>query len=63
MTYVFCSEDKALLPALERAMVDGAVKAGGAGIETVTIESGHCPFLSRPEVVLELVGGAVAKIQ
>lgn len=60
-TYVFCEEDKALLPGLQRAMVDGAVEAGGAGIETVTIQTGHCPFLSRPEVVQELVEGALVR--
>ncbi|KAJ5609157.1 hypothetical protein N7528_009724 [Penicillium herquei] len=68
MIYVFCSQDLALLPPLQQAMLQGAVDFGdgtdgGAGIVTETIDSGHCPFLSKPEEVQRVIEMAAANIR
>ncbi|KAJ6004916.1 hypothetical protein N7540_012715 [Penicillium herquei] len=65
MIYVFCSRDLAILLPLQQAMVQEAVdftSGGGVGIVTEIIDSGHCPFLSRPEEVQRVIEMAVVKL-
>jgi pimeloyl-ACP methyl ester carboxylesterase len=47
-TYVICTEDRAIMPALQRANADRI----GTSIEWPT---SHSPFFSRPDLVAELV--------
>lgn len=47
-TYVVCTEDRALLPDLQERM---ARRAG----RVVRLDSGHCPQLSRPDEVVEVI--------
>ncbi len=53
-TYVICEKDEALLVHLQRSMVKDAVEVGGK-VRVETLESGHCPFLSRPDEVVRIV--------
>ncbi|KAJ5092802.1 alpha/beta-hydrolase [Penicillium angulare] len=63
MIYVFCLRDKAILGPLQKAMVEDAVNAGGDGIVTESIDSGHCPFLSKPEEVQRIIEGVVSSVK
>jgi pimeloyl-ACP methyl ester carboxylesterase len=57
--YIQCARDRALVFELQQILVDDAVAATAAadnkGIERVTLDSGHCPFLSRPDEVLDII--------
>lgn len=48
-TYVVCTEDRMIHPDAQREM------AAGAGAEVLEWPSGHSPFLSRPDLVADLV--------
>ncbi len=58
-TYVFCERDQAILLDLQVKMVRDArevlVVDAARDIETETLGTGHCPFLSMPEKVLGIV--------
>lgn len=47
-TYVICSEDRGVPPALQRRMAERAS-------ETLTFETSHSPFFSAPEALAELL--------
>lgn len=54
--YILCELDNALLYPLQQKM---AAELGPDGV-TVTLKSGHCPFLSRKQELLEAVEKIVA---
>ncbi|KAJ5267012.1 alpha/beta-hydrolase [Penicillium angulare] len=62
LAYVFCLRDKAILGPLQKAMVKDAVDAGGDGIVTDSIDSGHCPFLSKPGKFQRIIEGIVSTV-
>ncbi len=49
-TYVVCTEDRAIAPELQRRMATRAT-------ETVEWSTSHYPFLSRPDLVMDLLAG------
>lgn len=51
--YLFCENDQALPIFIQ----EGFVKDAGVGIGVERCESGHSPFLSMPERVVEVVEG------
>jgi pimeloyl-ACP methyl ester carboxylesterase len=53
-TYVVCTDDRAILPDLQRQM---AQRAG----ETVEWDCGHSPWLSRPNLVADLIASEVTR--
>jgi hypothetical protein len=55
-TYVFCLRDMAIMHNLQQAMVRDVEAIGGAGIiQTRTLDAGHCPFISMPDKLIEMV--------
>lgn len=61
-TYIHCLRDLAIMLPLQKSMVEDAVNAGGAAeFLTEVVDSGHCPFLSRPDELVEVVKKAVNK--
>ena len=55
-TYIHCSQDKAIWLELQEAMVKDTVLEGGVkGLRTETLDAGHCPFLSIPEVFMSMI--------
>lgn len=54
--YIFCSMDNALPLPIQQGM---ALRFG-PDAETYTLQSGHCPFLSIPEELLEVMEKASA---
>lgn len=62
-TYVHTTIDLAIMLPLQQNMVKDAVEAADSrGIEIETIESAHCPFLSKPEELVAVVERAVVRI-
>ena len=59
-TYVVCEKDEAILVRLQRHMVKDAQDAGGK-VQVETLQSGHCPFLSRPDEMVGIVEKVAAK--
>ncbi|MEO3746606.1 alpha/beta fold hydrolase [Plantactinospora sp. B5E13] len=56
-TYVVCTRDMAIRPALQRVLVAEADAAFPENPTTVvTLDSSHAPFLSRPEDLAAIVG-------
>jgi len=49
-TYVVCTEDRAIHPALQRHMAARCAS-------TVDLDTAHSPFLNRPEAVADLLAG------
>ncbi|KAJ6006625.1 alpha/beta-hydrolase [Penicillium sp. IBT 35674x] len=63
MTYVYCTRDLAIKLPLQESMVRDASNAKGtSSVVTETIEAGHCPFLSKPEEVVQIVHRAAVVI-
>lgn len=60
-TYLFCSQDQSIKYSMQQSMVQDAIAAGGKLI-TETIESGHCPFLSQPDNLLQIVEKTAAGV-
>jgi len=52
VTYLFCENDQALPVVVQKAMVETALQGDFTG---VTCGSGHSPFLSMPEKVVEVI--------
>lgn len=50
-TYVVCSEDRALAPSIQREVY------GVRAQQVLTLASGHCPFLSQPRQLAQLLAG------
>lgn len=60
-TYISCGQDGAIIPARQQWMIESAKSAGGK-IEVVDLpESGHSPFLSMPERLVEIVEDVALK--
>ena len=53
-TYVLCTDDRAILRPLQAQMAEHAS-------ERVELPTSHSPFLSRPELVVELLAGVAAR--
>jgi hypothetical protein len=59
-TYLLCEKDQAIPFEVQRMMVAGAEASGDVyegEIEQIVCGSGHSPFLSMPERVVEIVEG------
>ena len=55
-TYIHCERDLAIELPLQKDMVKDAIAAAGsAKLETVSLDTGHCPFLSNPEALMQIV--------
>jgi pimeloyl-ACP methyl ester carboxylesterase len=60
-TYVHCTRDLAIMLPLQKSMVQEAINAGGAPeFVTEIIDSGHCPFLSKPDELISIVKALVS---
>ncbi len=59
VTYLFCEKDEALPIFVQKMMVD-KVREHGVKIDEETCASGHSPYLSMPEKVLEVVDKVAA---
>lgn len=51
VTYLFCANDQAIPLALQRQMVNSC----SVHFKTASCNSGHSPFLSQPQTVLDVV--------
>ncbi|KAJ5692799.1 hypothetical protein N7462_002222 [Penicillium macrosclerotiorum] len=62
-TYIHTTRDLAIMLPLQQSMVKDAMDAGGkARFSTATIDSAHCPFLSRPEAVIHVLEGVLDEL-
>ncbi|RAK99751.1 alpha/beta hydrolase [Aspergillus ibericus CBS 121593] len=59
--YIHATQDLAIKLPLQKSMVQDAVNAGGK-IVTETVDSGHCPFLSKPEELFWIVQKAASEL-
>jgi pimeloyl-ACP methyl ester carboxylesterase len=53
-TYIVCTEDRAVTPALQRALAKRCT-------HTIEWPTSHSPFLSRPELVADLLAGLATR--
>ncbi|GHJ36624.1 alpha/beta fold hydrolase [Streptomyces sp. TS71-3] len=61
-SYVVCSRDNAIRPALQRLMIRDVDAVSGEPTEVVEIDSSHSPFLSQPGVLAEVIEAAHAGV-
>jgi len=55
-SYVICTQDMTIRPALQRRFIADADAAFPSNPTTVhTLDASHCPFLSMPHEVAEIV--------
>ena len=52
--YVFCERDNAIPLAAQKLIVERA-RAQGVGVQTVSLDAGHSPFLSMPDKTVDTV--------
>lgn len=57
-TYLVCTEDRMVRPALQRKIVGDIDRASQSATGTVELASSHSPFLSRPVEVAEVIAQA-----
>lgn len=55
VTYLFCEKDEALPLSVQQMMVQKVSEGTGITVETETCTAGHSPFLSKPEIDLNLI--------
>ena len=53
-TYLFCADDQAIHPGLQRILARRCIAA-------VEWPTGHAPFLARPDLVAGLLAGMTAR--
>ena len=58
VVYIFCTQDNCLPPDFQEQMIENA-RAGGKLKEVYNLASGHCPNVSQPEKVVEVITEAV----
>jgi pimeloyl-ACP methyl ester carboxylesterase len=59
-TYIYCTQDRGLFLPFQEGMVRDAIEASGTtNLKTVTLDSGHCPFLSKSQELLQLIENIV----
>jgi hypothetical protein len=66
ITYVVCTKDKALTVTYQEKAIEVARsrenrKGGREGVEVVTMEASHSPFLSMPEETAKVILTAVGE--
>ncbi|KAJ5132496.1 hypothetical protein N7448_006654 [Penicillium atrosanguineum] len=63
-TYVYCTKDLAITLPLQKMMVEDAVASADGAVEFVTedLDSGHCPFLSMPDELANIVKRVLIKV-
>ncbi|MCJ1454395.1 hypothetical protein MMC28_004748 [Mycoblastus sanguinarius] len=54
-TFVYCEKDMAIFLDLQESMVKSAIESGANNLDTHTLGSGHCPFLSMPMEVVTIL--------
>lgn len=54
-TFVLTGKDKAVDPKFLHDSVDGVIKEGKANVRKVVLESDHCPMISHPEEIVEIL--------
>ncbi|KAH8703628.1 Alpha/beta hydrolase fold-1 [Talaromyces proteolyticus] len=55
-TYIHCMRDKALVFPLQQILVEEALATSrSATFDRAFIDSGHCPFISRPNELLQII--------
>ena len=59
-TYLICEKDNVVPPAVARAMIESVCKKGKMDTEVVC-DSGHSPWLTKVEVVVELIRKAACE--
>ncbi|GAD97684.1 hypothetical protein MGYG_00728 [Paecilomyces variotii No. 5] len=61
--YIYCLQDRAIKLPLQEHMVEDITTLGSHALETKTVDSGHCPFLSEPQRLLQTIKEVVASIE
>lgn len=57
-TYVVCTRDNTVRPALQRRFADEIGQISSTPVEVVELDSSHSPFLSRPAELAEVIAAA-----
>ena len=58
VSYLMCEADIVVAPKLQQSMIDMMIGEAGVEVDVHTIQSGHCPNVSMPKTV----GQIIAKI-
>lgn len=53
ITYLFCSEDKVVLPETQQKMISKVEKDAGVKFDVRTLPTDHCPNASAPEILVK----------
>lgn len=61
--YICCLQDRAIKLPLQQHMVEDITALRSSALETKTVDSGHCPFLSKPQQLLHIIREIVASIE
>lgn len=60
LTYIFCERDLVITPETQQRFIDTVEEVSGKKVDVRKIDAGHCPLLSCPESLLQLIAEATA---
>jgi hypothetical protein len=55
VSYLNCTEDRCVMPELQQSMIDMLTSEAGVGVDIHEISSGHCPNVSVPRSVGQII--------
>lgn len=58
VSYLVCEDDKVLPPAFQRSMIE-MLEAQGVKVDVHTCSAGHCPIISMPDTVVDIIRKAI----
>jgi hypothetical protein len=60
-SYWYCTKDETVPYGFQQHMVHHVEELGSAEIKIEQLETGHCPFISKPEAVFKLIEKTLAE--
>jgi hypothetical protein len=55
VSYLYTSHDRTVLPKVQNICIDNVEQATGKKVDVQELDSGHFPFLSRPDDVTRII--------
>jgi pimeloyl-ACP methyl ester carboxylesterase len=55
VSYLYTEQDRTVLPKLQQVCIDNVEQATGKKVDVQKLDSGHFPFLSRPNDVVRII--------
>ena len=62
VSYLLCEDDLVVPPAQQKAGIAMIERQNGRKVDVTSIKTGHCPFVSKPQMVIDWVLDLTSKV-